>query len=479
MSLKKTEVVGSRTNTSICLSSILSNFDPSSFSGDIKPELKQKAGLTTPKSNRGAPSGTNIAPGSDDEVTDDEADLEELQDSAFEEESAPEQEIEETEERNETEKQSDGDDVVAFISNKFEKSVSISPKRDASGIMQGYFVQEEIRDPDDRDVFRRRVCVFALLTSGVNVNRVEVARPGLGKSVLFSGHLSKKSALAKDLLGAIGDRDSSMVAGLQGVLDTKLRDSNDASFRGIPWRVTVELPGAMDLEKHFVDPETNKYTSDPVFPNRLTSEDPDVESDTFFIACFILVRKPESGVVVRGERDRSSRMAYSTPSRRTSPDSRTGSSHRRTARRSDGRTAAFQSRPTREAYYEDMEVEYESPGQRPRQRRPTLVRQSSPNRSGRSTRTGRTSAEEDVFHDARSTRTSARAARISEDSNRRARRDNTNPSPRRRRQLNDRTVVEESDEINLSYEDDEDHVETVYSDPDSQYADDQFPYYRR
>jgi hypothetical protein len=40
-------------------------------------------------------------------------------------------------------------------------------------------------------------------------------------------------------------------------------------------------------------------------------------------------------------------------------------------------------------------------------------------------------------------------------------------------------VVEESDEINLSYEDDEDHVETVYSDPDSQYDDQQFPYYRR
>ena len=43
-------------------------------------------------------------------------------------------------------------------------------------------------------------------------------------------------------------------------------------------------------------------------------------------------------------------------------------------------------------------------------------------------------------------------------------------------------MVEESDEINLSYEDneDQDRVETVCSDPDSQYLyDDQFPYYRR
>jgi hypothetical protein len=74
-----------------------------------------------------------------------------------------------------------------------------------------------------------------------------------------------------------------MVAGLQGVLDSKLCDSNDAAFRGIPWRVTVELPGDRDLEKNFLDPETNKYTNDPVFPNCLPSGDPDVESDTFLL----------------------------------------------------------------------------------------------------------------------------------------------------------------------------------------------------
>jgi hypothetical protein len=219
-----------------------------------------------------------------------------------------------------------------------------------------------------------------------------------------------------------------MVAGLQGVLDSKLRGSNDAAFRGIPWRVTVELPGDMDLEKHFVDPETNKYTNDPVFPNRLPSDDPHVESDTFFIACFILVRKPESGVVVRGERDRTSRMAYTTPprpsTRRTSHDNSRHSTGERRIPRSGGR-AASQRRPTRQEQYqydqdneEDMDVEYdsyESPEERPRQRRPTLVRHPSNNgtnrNSGRSTRT-----EEEVFHDARSNRVRrGRGARTSEE----------------------------------------------------------------
>ncbi len=342
--------------------------------------------------------------------------------------------------------------------------------------MQGYFVQDEIRDPDDGDVFRRRVCVFALLTSGVNVSLVEAARPGLGKTVFFNAHLSKKSALAKDLLGAIGDRDSSMVAGLQGVLDSKLRDSNDAAFRGIPWRVTVELPGDMDLEKNFVDPETNKYTNDPVFPNRLPSDDPHVESDTFFIACFILVRKPESGVVVRGERDRTSRMAYATPTRRASRDSRphSGSAyHSPRIPRSGGR----ERRPTREEYHqynqdnEDMDVQYDdSLEQHLRQRRPTLVRHPSNNatnrNSGRSTRT--TGTEEEVFHDARSNRVRrGRGARTSKEftnsggRNRRGRENPDHPvSPRRRRQLNDRTVIEESDEINLSYETDDEDAQT-------------------
>jgi hypothetical protein len=471
------------------LSATLSNHDSSSFSGDLKPELKQKAGLNTPKSNREAPSGTNIAPGSDDEETDNEADLVELLDQSA---SASEQEEGKTEKGNESEKQSEGDDIVAFISNKFENSFSITPRRDASGIMQGYFVQDEIRDPDDGDVFRKRVCVFSLLTSGVNVNLVEAARPGLGKTVFFNAHLSKKSALAKDLLGAIGDRDSSMVAGLQGVLDSKLRDSNDAAFRGIPWRVTVELPGDMDLEKHFVDPETNKYTNDPVFPNRLPSDDPHVESDTFFIACFILVRKPESGVVVRGERDRTSRMAYATPpsTRRTSHDNprhSAGSSQRR-IHRSGGR-AASQRRPSREDYRydqdneEDMDVEYDSyetlPEQRPRQRRPTLVRHPSNNATNRNSgRSTRTTGTEEVFHDARSNRVRrGRGARTSEEftnsggRNRRGRENPDHPlSPRRRRQLNDRTVIEESEEINLSFETDDEesvHLQTVSSVEDS------------
>jgi hypothetical protein len=281
------------------------------FSGDLKPELKKKAGLNTPKSNREAPSGSNIAPGSDDEETDNEADLAELQDR-----SASESEQEgETEKGNETEKQSEGDDVVEFISNKFENSFSIAPRRDASGIMQqaGYFVQDAVRDPDDGDALRQRVCVFARLTTGVHVNIVEATRPGLGKTVVFRAPFSQESALAKNFLGSIGDRDSSMIAALQGVLDSQLRESNDAGSRGIPWRVAVELPKDMDLEKTFVDPETNKYTNDPVFPNRLPSRDPHFEADTFLITCFILVRKRESGVVVRGERDRTSRMPSYPP----------------------------------------------------------------------------------------------------------------------------------------------------------------------
>jgi hypothetical protein len=465
----------------LILSSLLISWSPSSFSsGDLKPELKKKAGLTTPKSNREAPSGSNLAPGSDDEETDNEADLEELLDPYI---SEAEQEGE-AEKGNETENESEGDNVVAFISNKFEKVLSIAPRRDPlSGIMQGYFVQGEIHDPEDENIFRQRVCVFALLTTGVNVNLVEASRPGLGKTVSFNAHLSKKSARAVDLLGAIGERDSSMVAGLQGVLDLKLRATNEASFRGIPWKVTIELPGDMDLEKNFVDPRSNKHTNDPVFPNCLPSDDPDHESDTFFVACFILVRKPESGVVVRGERDRTSRMAYSTPTRPTRRTSdhderrpHSGSSHhtgRRTSR--SGGRAASQRRPTRQAYQdnEDMDVEsYEDspPVQRSSfQRRPTTVRQPSNNgrnrgNSGRSTRT-----EEETFHDAQSNRgLSGRGARTSEDltssgRNRRGRENSDHlVSPRRRRRLTD-GMIEESDEINLSYDtsEDEGDVQTV------------------
>jgi hypothetical protein len=120
--------------------------DPSSFSGDLKPELKKKAGLNTPKSNREAPSGSNIAPGSNNKETDNEANLAELQDhSALESEQGGE-----TEKGNKTEKQSEGDkDVTAFIRNKFENTFLITPTRDASGVMQGFFVQDKIRDPDN------------------------------------------------------------------------------------------------------------------------------------------------------------------------------------------------------------------------------------------------------------------------------------------------------------------------------------------
>jgi hypothetical protein len=84
--------------------------------------------------------------------------------------------------------------------------------------------------------------------------------------VSFKAHLSKNIVVAKDLLGAIGARDLSMAMGLQGVLDSKLCDLNDGAFQGIPWQVTVELLVNMDLEKTFVDPATNKFTNDPVFP---------------------------------------------------------------------------------------------------------------------------------------------------------------------------------------------------------------------
>ncbi len=81
---------------------------------------------------------------------------------------------------------------------------------------------------------------------------------------------------------------------------------------------------------------------------------------------------------------------------------------------------------------------------------------------------------DELFHDAQSSRISGpRGARTSDDlmnsgSNRCGR---ENPdgqvSPRRRRQLNDRTAIDESDEINLLYETDEDDqtrvVQTVSS----------------
>jgi hypothetical protein len=179
--------------------------------------------------------------------------------------------------------------------------------------------------------------------------------------------------VAKNLLGAIGAWDLSMAMGLQGDLDSKLCNSNNGAFRGIPWQVTVELPVDMDLEKALVDPATNKFRNNLVFPNRLPSNDPQVESNTFFIACFILVRKPESGVVVRGERNITSPMVYTTPPPWTSDlRPRSGSSHWRLPR--SGGHAASQRRPTNEDYNqhnEEMDVDYDSyelsPGQCPRQ----------------------------------------------------------------------------------------------------------------
>jgi hypothetical protein len=236
----------------------------------------------------------DIEPGSDDDITDDE-DLEDLQGNF---ETPPPADPPDQE----------SIEILSHISEQF-KNVSISQvSRDAQGTMKGFFIQEDIQDPDDPLVKRRRMCCFYLLPSGMNVNNVEVTRAG--RVVTLNGRLAPETARADILLGDIGALDPSMVKGLQEEIDKQLRVENrNGSFTSLSWEGAVMLPGNVEIEKDFVNPRTNRIARDPVCFNRIPSTDPEVQSDTILCACFILARKDhEGGTPARGSRDRRSTM---------------------------------------------------------------------------------------------------------------------------------------------------------------------------
>ena len=205
--------------------------------------MKQKAGLTTPKKNADRQGGFDIEPGSDDEATDDEEELDDLQGKPS---PIVEPEPEETSEAEE-------DPQVDKLTEKFKELSSKQSKDNLHFGMKGYFVQDEVPDPDDPLLKRQRVCVFSTLASGMSMNRIEASREQGSHTVTFTGHLADEAADAETLLGHIADGDDKMVRGLQTVIDKQL-DTNRGEFRGIVEDVEVTIPKEFDLEKDFVDP---------------------------------------------------------------------------------------------------------------------------------------------------------------------------------------------------------------------------------
>jgi hypothetical protein len=171
-------------------------------------------------------------------------------------------------------------------------------------------------------------------------------------------------------------------------------------------------------------------------------------------------------------------MAYASPPPQTFHlRLHLGSSHWRIPR--SGGPAASQCRPTNQDYDqndEDIDVDFDSqyessPVQRPCQRLTPAVRHPTHNSPKRnipnknSVHSIRTA--DDIFHDALSNGISGQGSRTSKTltNSGRNRGGPENPdrpvSPRRRRQLNDRSVIEEWEEINLLYETDKDYQNRV------------------
>ena len=67
--------------------------------------------------------------------------------------------------------------------------------------MKGFFIQKNVPDPDNQTIMRERVCVFTLLVSGMDINKVEIARPTDSHTVQFNGVLGKSCTNAEELLG--------------------------------------------------------------------------------------------------------------------------------------------------------------------------------------------------------------------------------------------------------------------------------------
>ena len=261
--------------------------------------MKAKAGLTTPNRNSDRQSGLDINPGSDDEETDDEADINDLQGN---------DNLEPSEETS--------DPPVEALSRKFEEAATLEEKNQEEttndnefdeDTMRGFFIQPNVRDPHDfYGEPRDRLCCYALLASGIDTNLVEIGRPAT-TDLVFSAPLNHGSGNARTALGVLGRRDQNMIGCFQEQIDKKLLKQQGA-YRSVPWNTKIQLPGSLRLERHYLDPKTNLRTRDPVFPTRIPSRNPMTQSDAFYVFCFIFLEKKTDGLISRGDRDRTSRL---------------------------------------------------------------------------------------------------------------------------------------------------------------------------
>ena len=158
--------------------------------------------------------------------------------------------------------------------------------------------------------------MFAVLGDGVKHTSADLMTSNTrthirsGHTITFKGRLADEAADAKYLLGHIGRGDPAMAACLQAKIDEDLLvvQQSNATFNSLPNDVVVQLPTDLDLEKDFVHPATNRFSSDPLCVNVIPSRDPEVQSDTFFVCVFIFIRKPHDHTPARRVRDRRSQV---------------------------------------------------------------------------------------------------------------------------------------------------------------------------
>lgn len=246
--------------------------------------MRQKAGFKTPATNEARTVGTGINPGSDDEETDDDDEVIELQGGG--QIASPEEEAEEEEAEEENVSNSVS---IDHLTKELEDKLTMALR---GGKLKGFFVQNSVPDPDDPKTIRQRVCVFALMPSGVSFNDIEVDKNG--STVAFHGPHLKESVNAKHLLGLRGRVDGDMVRQLQAQID------DIAGVRGIEFRESITVDKKHDLEPGFVDPRTNRIARDPIFLNRIRATNPKNQVDLLICTSFLLVRRKREGYARRG-----------------------------------------------------------------------------------------------------------------------------------------------------------------------------------
>ena len=248
--------------------------------GDISSALKAKAGLKTPTKNDGRTGGVDINPGSDEEDDSDE-DLFSLQ-------GTPEkEEVSDTPEK--VPENPTIDDAIDVICEEVGKVFfSLNPLY-SDDVMRGCFIQPNVPDPYDPGTPRERLCIYAIIPTGMNVNSIEVHRPS--KHVVeFKGRNASGVSNAPALLGnELSRHNKYLVSAMQKELDALLlKGSNGEAFRSIPNYIKVDLPTDKDFEKRFINPFTNlPAATDPLVYNKIESSDRELESDVFIVMAFL------------------------------------------------------------------------------------------------------------------------------------------------------------------------------------------------